>query len=223
MIMLFVAALASVARVEEMAKVAKAKAEILNLSVALENCRSENLAYTLSIPDLASAYAPPGIDKWRGPYLSRGIYLDPWNTPYLISLPGNKSFSGDFPVPGGSNSFAWPDYATNPKPFLRVSSFNHAAITYGSIKINGVTVADNLTSANLPQVFYISSGLLATGNQIVVSLAGDSFAVVFVSIPAVVPFSQSYLVTSLGADRKTGGLDTASDVAWDSRYADFTK
>jgi general secretion pathway protein G len=36
---------------------------------------------------------PQGLDKWRGPYLQKGVPADPWGTPYIYrSLGQNAGF-----------------------------------------------------------------------------------------------------------------------------------
>jgi general secretion pathway protein G len=39
----------------------------------------------------ALAQAPPGLDRWGGPYVRKAnILIDPWNRPYVYRFPGQQ-------------------------------------------------------------------------------------------------------------------------------------
>jgi general secretion pathway protein G len=54
---------------------------------------------------------PADVDNWTGPYLKKGVPLDPWGHPYVYQVPGTK---GDYAVisygrdgrPGGTGEDA---------------------------------------------------------------------------------------------------------------------
>jgi|SRR2546421_1382755 len=89
-----------------------AKAQIDALEKALDQYRLDTGRYPSTELGLAALVQQPANEpKWSGPYLRKGVPLDPWGRPYLYRMPGEK---GEFDLlsygkdgqPGGSGENA---------------------------------------------------------------------------------------------------------------------
>ena len=89
-----------------------AKAQIDALEKALDQYRLDTGTYPNNELGLNALVArPPNEAKWNGPYLRKGVPLDPWGKPYLYKMPGEK---GDYDLisygkdgqPGGTGESA---------------------------------------------------------------------------------------------------------------------
>jgi general secretion pathway protein G len=99
------------------AKSTAARAQIELLSLALDAYRLDNDRYPTSSQGLAALLVLPTGDpvprRWRGPYLRKGLPMDPWGRPYLYESPGQanpesydlKSYGRDG-QPGGAEEDA---------------------------------------------------------------------------------------------------------------------
>ena len=80
------------------AKVAAARAEIEAIGLALEGYALHNDRYPTTEQGLAALVARPVVGpaprNWRGPYLRRGVPLDPWGNTYEYRRPGTTNPSG---------------------------------------------------------------------------------------------------------------------------------
>ena len=78
------------------AKVTAAKAQLELFGLALDQYRLDNDYYPSTAQGLAALITPPtgepAARNWRGPYLRKGVPLDPWGRPY-----GYTSPAGDDP------------------------------------------------------------------------------------------------------------------------------
>jgi len=74
------------------AKVSATRAQIETFGLALDTYYLHNDHYPSTAQGLAAlVQAPtgePAARNWRGPYLKKGIPLDPWGTPYHYESPG---------------------------------------------------------------------------------------------------------------------------------------
>jgi len=70
------------------AKQKTAKAQIEMLMTALETYRLDVGNFPTSNHGLDALVVNPGEDKWDGPYLAKQVPLDPWDTPYYYTNPG---------------------------------------------------------------------------------------------------------------------------------------
>ncbi|HNQ35163.1 MAG TPA: type II secretion system protein GspG [bacterium] len=216
---LVMSVVAMIARVEEKARAVKAKAEIIQLAMSIEKMKSDTGYFTLNLADLMRPVAPPGISKgWSGPYLESVVEKDPWKEGYRIRLSANRSFSADYALGGGSSLFSW-DTSFLTSTYLRIDNPDRRAITGGSLVLNGVLLTGSINSASLPMLLPVS--LAASNNQLSVTLAGDADAWIRVTIPAVVPARETYLITSYGLDRQPGGKNLDGDITWHSDYQKF--
>jgi general secretion pathway protein G len=89
-----------------------AKAQIDALEKALDQYRLDTGTYPTNELGLnALVQRPPNEAKWNGPYLRKGVPLDPWGKPYIYKMPGEK---GDYDLisygkdgqPGGTGEGA---------------------------------------------------------------------------------------------------------------------
>ncbi|WP_297388951.1 type II secretion system major pseudopilin GspG [Acidiferrobacter sp.] len=70
-------------------RVKTAAMQITLLGSALGNYRLDVGRYPTTTEGLvALMHRPPGIHGWSGPYLARGVPLDPWGHPYHYRSPG---------------------------------------------------------------------------------------------------------------------------------------
>jgi general secretion pathway protein G len=71
-------------------EVSVAKAQIDALEKALDQYRLDTGRYPTTEQGLAVLAArPPNEPKWNGPYLKKGVPLDPWERPYVYRQPGD--------------------------------------------------------------------------------------------------------------------------------------
>lgn len=70
-----------------------AKIQIELLGQALDQYALDNGEYPSSAEGLRVLVTNPGQDKWRGPYLKKGLPNDPWGRPYIYESPGKH---GDY-------------------------------------------------------------------------------------------------------------------------------
>jgi general secretion pathway protein G len=69
-------------------KQSAAKAQIELLGQALDQYRLDVGSYPSTQEGLNALVASPGVEKWEGPYLKKGVPLDPWGKPYIYQSPG---------------------------------------------------------------------------------------------------------------------------------------
>lgn len=93
-------------------QVKMARAQIDALDKALDQYRLDVGHYPTAEQGLAALVARPATEaKWEGPYLKKGIPLDPWGNTYVFKLPGEH---GDYDLlsfgkdgqPGGEGEAA---------------------------------------------------------------------------------------------------------------------
>lgn len=74
------------------AKVAAARSQIEIFGLALDAYRMDNDWYPSTAQGLEALVTLPAGDpparRWRGPYLKKGVPLDPWGRPYVYEGPG---------------------------------------------------------------------------------------------------------------------------------------
>jgi general secretion pathway protein G len=69
-----------------------AKAQVDALDKALDQFRIDVGRYPTSEEGLqALTTAPSGEQNWSGPYLKKGVPMDPWGRPYVYEQPGTHS------------------------------------------------------------------------------------------------------------------------------------
>ncbi|HEX5394151.1 MAG TPA: type II secretion system major pseudopilin GspG [Rhodocyclaceae bacterium] len=94
------------------AEVKAAKAQIDAMEKALDQYRFDVGRYPTNEQGLnALVVQPSGVPRWQGPYLKKGVPLDPWGKPYIYKIPGEH---GEFDLytygrdgtPGGTGEDA---------------------------------------------------------------------------------------------------------------------
>lgn len=79
----------------EQAKVTAAKTQISSFETALEAFEVDNGYYPKGDDGLSLLVEKPKDAKnWRGPYLKKGIPLDPWDNAYIYESPGKYNEDG---------------------------------------------------------------------------------------------------------------------------------
>jgi general secretion pathway protein G len=78
----------------EQAKETAAKQQIDSLGTALDAFEVDNGYYPKSggLDDLLNQ--PANATQWRGPYLKKGVPLDPWGNAYTYDYPGKHNANG---------------------------------------------------------------------------------------------------------------------------------
>ncbi|HXC37888.1 MAG TPA: type II secretion system major pseudopilin GspG [Burkholderiales bacterium] len=93
-------------------EVTTAKAQIDALDKSVQQYRLDTGHYPPTDAGLNALVTQPANEpKWNGPYLAKGVPLDPWGKPYVYKLPGER---GDYDIislgkdgqPGGSGENA---------------------------------------------------------------------------------------------------------------------
>ncbi|WP_392341368.1 type II secretion system major pseudopilin GspG [uncultured Shewanella sp.] len=92
----------------ESSKVKTAMVQMEMMATSLDTYRLDIGSYPSSLNELRGSTLP----KWDGPYLPKNVPLDPWNNPYIYSVPGEngkpytlKSYGKDGQVGGeGDNA-----------------------------------------------------------------------------------------------------------------------
>lgn len=69
-------------------KEAAAKSQIELFGQALDQYRLDVGKYPNTMEGLDALVKNPGVEKWEGPYLKKGIPNDPWGKPYHYESPG---------------------------------------------------------------------------------------------------------------------------------------
>ena len=71
-----------------MAKQKTAKTQIEMLMTALDGYRLDVGTYPSASDGLEALVRDPGQENWNGPYLQKGVPLDPWGNAYHYEFPG---------------------------------------------------------------------------------------------------------------------------------------
>jgi len=76
----------------EQARLMAARTDISNLEVALDAYEIEVGQFPTTEEGLRSLVeAPPSARNWGGPYIKRGVPMDPWGRPYAYRCPGQHN------------------------------------------------------------------------------------------------------------------------------------
>jgi general secretion pathway protein G len=79
----------------QQAKETAAKSQIASIELALDQFEVDTGAYPAGANGLdALLNAPSNARDWKGPYLKKGVPLDPWGSPYVYSYPGKNNPGG---------------------------------------------------------------------------------------------------------------------------------
>lgn len=79
----------------QQAKVTAAHSQISNIELALDAFEVDTGYYPQGTAGLSSLVdEPSGEQNWKGPYLKKGVPLDPWNNAYIYTYPGRNNPKG---------------------------------------------------------------------------------------------------------------------------------
>lgn len=78
----------------QQAKVTAAQSQISSIEMALDAFEVDNGYYPKSggLDNLLNQ--PANAPGWKGPYLKKGVPLDPWGNPYTYEFPGKHNANG---------------------------------------------------------------------------------------------------------------------------------
>ncbi len=77
------------------AKVTAAETEVSRLETALDAFEIDVGRYPTAQEGLRALYEQPSnAESWKGPYLKRGIPMDPWRNEYIYEYPGRYNQEG---------------------------------------------------------------------------------------------------------------------------------
>ena len=78
----------------QQAKVTAAQSQITSLEMALDAFEVDNGYFPKSgaLDELLNQ--PANAPSWKGPYLKKGVPLDPWGNPYSYDYPGKHNANG---------------------------------------------------------------------------------------------------------------------------------
>jgi len=80
----------------EQARITAAKTDIRVLENALEMFEVDNGRYPTTEEGLGALLSEPmNVRNWQGPYLRRGMPVDPWDSPYQYRFPGSQGTGFD--------------------------------------------------------------------------------------------------------------------------------
>jgi general secretion pathway protein G len=78
-----------------------ARVQVENLSAALDAFEYDCGRFPSTTEGLRSLReSPPGVRRWKGPYLKKSLATDPWNNPYLYVSPGRRNTDFDLSSAG---------------------------------------------------------------------------------------------------------------------------
>jgi general secretion pathway protein G len=79
----------------QQAKLTAAQSQIASIELALDAYEVDTGAYPQGGGGLAALVdEPSGARNWKGPYLKKGVPLDPWGNEYVYVYPGKNNARG---------------------------------------------------------------------------------------------------------------------------------
>ena len=79
----------------QQAKETAAKSQISSIEIALDAFEVDTGFYPSGANGLDALLNPPSnATNWKGPYLKKGVPLDPWGNPYAYNYPGRNNAGG---------------------------------------------------------------------------------------------------------------------------------
>ncbi|MCM8817792.1 MAG: type II secretion system protein GspG [Candidatus Omnitrophica bacterium] len=227
--------------VNQKAKIVKAKAEITQFVIALENMKDDTGYYPVRLGAIFDENPPAGMEKnWHGPYATKmrdmvnsDTPLDPWGNPYFYEIPAT-----DVPpvtyiqtpeigrFTGPPRTYTYNFTAPSGPAYLVLTNYG---ITSGEIRLNGAVIIEQSEFRNSPrpQIITRPVTLLAGTNTLSCWLASTPHDYYLVSVgnPATkkfLPTFDYFIITSYGRDKKSGGKGFDRDIIYNSKtYPNF--
>jgi general secretion pathway protein G len=79
----------------EQARETAARTDIANIETALDAFETDTGRFPSTDEGVRVLLERPGnVQNWRGPYLKRGVPVDPWGNPYVYRFPGQHNRDG---------------------------------------------------------------------------------------------------------------------------------
>jgi general secretion pathway protein G len=79
----------------DQAKRTAAVTDVSHIDSVLDMFEVDNGRYPTTEEGLAALLsAPSGLQSWHGPYLKKGMPVDPWQRPYVYQYPGSRNQNG---------------------------------------------------------------------------------------------------------------------------------
>ena len=79
----------------EQARIAAAKTDISAIELQLDAFEIDAGRFPTTEEGLSALINPPAqVRQWNGPYLKKGIPIDPWGNPYVYRFPGQLNTTG---------------------------------------------------------------------------------------------------------------------------------
>jgi general secretion pathway protein G len=79
----------------QQARVTAARTDISHIELALKMFETDNGRFPSSEEGLQALITQPaGAQNWHGPYLEKGVPVDPWSNPYVYAYPGTHNPNG---------------------------------------------------------------------------------------------------------------------------------
>jgi general secretion pathway protein G len=98
----------------EQARVTATKSQISSIELALDAFEVDNGFYPKGNTGLSALVDPPsGAQNWKGPYLKKGIPVDPWGNAYIYTCPGRNNADYDLMSMGPDGRSGGDDDITN--------------------------------------------------------------------------------------------------------------
>lgn len=226
--------------VNQKAKIVKAKTQISQFALALENMKDDTGYYPVRLGAIFDENPPSGMEKnWHGPYatkpdemLNDETPLDPWGSPYLYQIPLTVVPPTTFIQTPEIGRFTGPPrtYTFNfPAPGSAYLILTNYGITSGEVRLNGsVVVAPSEFRNNpKPQIITKLVSLVAGTNTLTCWLAStpSDYYQVWIGHPQRIdylPTSDYFIITSYGKDKKPGGSGFNKDIVYHSKtYPNF--
>lgn len=227
--------------VNQKAKIVKAKSEITQFAISLENMKDDTGYYPTRLGVIFDQSPPAGMERnWHGPYATKmrdtvnnDTPLDPWGAPYVYEIPAT-----DVPpvtylqtpeigrFTGPPRTYTYTFTAPAGPAYLILTNYG---ITSGEIRLNGATIIAPAEFKNNPRPQIITkSVVLPSGtNTLSCWLASTPHDYYLVSVgnPATkkyLPTSDYFVITSYGKDKKAGGKNFEKDIIYYSKkYPNF--
>jgi general secretion pathway protein G len=79
----------------QQAKETAAQSQISSIEIALDSYEVDTGAYPQGGGGLSALVdQPSNVQNWKGPYLKKGVPLDPWGNAYIYTSPGKNNAKG---------------------------------------------------------------------------------------------------------------------------------
>lgn len=229
--------------INQKAKIVKAKAEISQFAIALENIKDDTGYYPVRLGAIFDENPPSGMEKnWHGPYATKmrdvvnnDTPLDPWGNPYFYEVPPTTippitylETPGIIRMQGQPATYEF-SFSAPAGPAILVV-VNHG-VTSGEVGLNGMTIVARNEFRNRPNPQYIikNVNLVAgtntlTTNAWLASTPGDYYCVSIgrPSSTEIIPTYDFFVLGSYARDKKSGGKSFDRDIIYNSKtYPNF--